>query len=421
MLLQFNFSNYRSFRSEASLDLTATGISELNGHIVEMGRDRVLPVAVLFGANASGKSNVYKAFAYMKDFVVNSFAYGGEMAERDEYPSPPRFAWTKESTDPALFEVYVVDHDTLRTMNYGFTLDDDGVVEEWLNEKAKSMRTARRVFYRSRNAEENEFNGFSAVQTRNVLSALDPKVLVVSVGNKLKIPKCSKVVGWFARCLTVDYGDPVENLQRCSTVSPQFETAEIQRRVLSFLSVFDKSIKGFTVEEIPGEQDGKGKAFHINALHQGIDSDDLVAIPLREESAGTIKLFSLYWSLIPALRNGNPLFIDEMNARLHPLLVRNLVLLFTDQELNPNHAQLIFTSHDTWHLANKSFRRDEIWFTAKNDSGESVLYSLADFKDEEGDKIRKDEDWEKNYLLGKYGAIPSLEQIQTMFPDYQRG
>ncbi len=418
MLLQFNFSNYRSFRSEASLDLTATGISELGGHVVEMGTERVLPVAVLFGANASGKSNVYKAFAYMKDFVVNSFAYGGEMAPENGYPSPVRFAWSKENKNPALFEVYVLDHDTLRTMNYGFTLDDDGIVEEWLNEKAKSMRTARRVFYRSRNAEENEFNGFSAVQTRNVLSALDPKVLVVSVGNKLQIPKCSKVVGWFARCLTVDYGDPQENLERCSTVSPQLETAEMQRRVLSFLSVFDKSIKGFKVEEIPGERDGRGKALHIDALHQGIDGDDLIAIPLQEESAGTIKLFSLYWSLLPALRSGNPLFIDEMNARLHPLLVRNLVLLFTDQELNPNHAQLIFTSHDTWHLANKSFRRDEIWFTAKSDAGESVLYSLADFKDEEGDKIRKDEDYEKNYLLGKYGAIPSLEQIQTMFPDY---
>jgi AAA15 family ATPase/GTPase len=421
MLLQFNFSNYRSFKSQASLDLTATGISELSGHIVEMGRDRVLPVAVLFGANASGKSNVFKAFAYMKDLVVTSFAYGGEIAEGEGYPPPLRFAWSKENKEPALFEVHFVDHATLKTINYGFTLDDDGIAEEWLNEKAKSMRTARRVFYRSRNAEENEFSGFSAVQTRNVLSALDPKVLIVSLANKLQIPKCSNVVGWFARCLTVDYGDPTENLERCTSVSSQFVTAETQNHVLSFLSIFDKSIKGFNVDEIPGEGEGKRKVFHIDALHQGLESDDLIPIPLQEESAGTIKLFSLYWSLLPALKNGTPLFIDEMNARLHPLLVRNLVLLFTDQTLNPHHAQLIFTSHDTWHLSNKSLRRDEIWFTAKSDLGASVLYSLADFKDEAGDKIRKDEDYEKNYLLGKYGAIPSIEQIKTIFPDYQGG
>ncbi|MCK9549019.1 MAG: ATP-binding protein [Sphaerochaeta sp.] len=252
-------------------------------------------------------------------------------------------------------------------------------------------------------------------------SALDSKVLIVSLANKLQIPKCSNVVGWFARCLTVDYGGPTENLERCTSVSSQFVTVETQNHVLRFLSIFDKSIKGFNVEEIPGEREGKRKAFHIDALHQGLESDDLIPIPLQEESAGTIKLFSLYWSLLPALKNGTPLFIDKMNARLHPLLVRNLVLLFTDQTLNPHHAQLIFTSHDTWHLSNKSFKRDEIWFTAKSDSGASVLYSLADFKDEEGNKIRKDEDYEKNYLLGKYGAIPSIEQIKTILPDYQGG
>jgi hypothetical protein len=128
-------------------------------------------------------------------------------------------------------------------------------------------------------------------------------------------------------------------------------------------------------------------------------------------------MFSLYPVLMNVLEHGTVLFVDELNSRLHPLLVRNLIRLFSDQGTNPNHAQLIFTTHDTWHLSNKSLRRDEIWFTSKNTEGESTLYSLADFKPEAGTKIRKDEHYEKNYLLGKYGAIPSLNSIKIIFPN----
>ena len=107
-------------------------------------------------------------------------------------------------------------------------------------------------------------------------------------------------------------------------------------------------------------------------------------------------------------------FIDELNARLHPLLVRNFVLTFLNPAINVNHAQLIFTTHDTWQLSNQLLRRDEIWFTEKDNEGRSTLYSLADFVDEGGGRIRKDESYEKNYLLGKYGAIPSLKSINLL-------
>jgi hypothetical protein len=104
-------------------------------------------------------------------------------------------------------------------------------------------------------------------------------------------------------------------------------------------------------------------------------------------------------------------FIDELNARLHPLLVRNFVLTFLNPEINPNHAQLVFTIHDTWQLSNQLLRRDEIWFVEKDERGVSTLYSLADFVYEDGSRIRKDESYQKNYLIGKYGAIPTLKSI----------
>ena len=140
----------------------------------------------------------------------------------------------------------------------------------------------------------------------------------------------------------------------------------------------------------------------------------MAKIPLGEESAGTLKMFALYPELQEVLKSGGVFFIDELNARLHPLLVRNFVLTFLNPAINVNHAQLIFTTHDTWQLSNQLLRRDEIWFTEKDNEGRSTLYSLADFVDEGGGRIRKDESYEKNYLLGKYGAIPSLKSINLL-------
>ena len=125
-------------------------------------------------------------------------------------------------------------------------------------------------------------------------------------------------------------------------------------------------------------------------------------------------MFALYPELQSVMKNGGVYFVDELNARLHPLLVRNFILTFLNPEININHAQLIFTTHDTWQLSNRLLRRDEIWFTEKDADGLSTLYSLADFIDEDSSRIRKDENYEENYLLGKYGAIPSLKTIDFL-------
>ena len=121
-------------------------------------------------------------------------------------------------------------------------------------------------------------------------------------------------------------------------------------------------------------------------------------------------MFALYPELQSVMKNGGVYFIDDLNASLHPLLVRNFILTFLNPEININHAQLIFTTHDTWQLSNQLLHRDEIWFTEKDADGLSTLYSLADFIDEDDSRIRKDE----NYLLGKYGAIPSLKTIDFL-------
>ena len=165
------------------------------------------------------------------------------------------------------------------------------------------------------------------------------------------------------------------------------------------------------------EGDSKEDAYTINSLHKKIDSDEMAEIPLSLESAGTLKMFALYPELQDVLEKGSVFFVDELNARLHPLLVRNFILTFLNPEINKNHAQLVFTTHDTWQLSNQLLRRDEIWFVEKDMRGISTLYSLADFIDEDGSRIRKDESYEKNYLIGKYGAIPTLKSIDIFRED----
>ena len=171
------------------------------------------------------------------------------------------------------------------------------------------------------------------------------------------------------------------------------------------------------MEKIPQEDSNREDVYRISSLHKKIGSDETAQIPLSEESSGTLKMFSLYPDLQETLNTGSVFFIDELNARLHPLLVRNFILTFLNPEINTNHAQLIFTTHDTWQLSNQLFRRDEIWFTEKDKNGLSALYSLADFADDDGLKIRKDENYEKNYLVGKYGAIPALKNFDIFRED----
>ncbi len=152
----------------------------------------------------------------------------------------------------------------------------------------------------------------------------------------------------------------------------------------------------------------KFKKYVIDAKHKMVGSDKISTIPLKLESAGTLKMFSLFPFLQEVLETGGTLFVDELNSKLHPLLVRTFILTFLNPKTNPNHAQLVFTTHDSWILNCNILRRDEVWFTEKDDNGVSTLYSLADFVNEDGTKIRKDENYEKNYLLGKYGAIPTM-------------
>lgn len=420
MLIQFNFKNFKSFREEATLDLSAAKVTEFTDRVVTVGSEKILTVAAIYGANASGKSNIYNAFEYMSEYVVNSFKYGDEDEKFEEFrPTPFLFDSTSVDAESS-FEVYFTlpGDKSERCYNYGFCVNKEGVTEEWLNSKAKTARKYSTVFYRGITDEELDLSGFPKNSRDNIQIALEKQVLIISLGAKLKISKCKLIRDWFLANEFADFGDPFTNFFMSHRLPKGFvEDKNVQQKVVEYFASFDEHIKDFRIEKVPQEAENMEERYKINALHKMIDSDEMAELPFGMESAGTLKMFALYPELQEVLEKGSVFFIDELNARLHPLLVRNFLLTFLNPEININHAQIVFTTHDTWQLSNQLLRRDEIWFVEKDERGVSTLYSLADFVDEDGSRIRKDESYEKNYLIGKYGAIPTLKNIDVLKED----
>lgn len=417
MLIQFSFKNFKSFKDDTILDLSATKITEFNDRVITIGNEKLLCAAAVFGANASGKTNLEKAFSYMTNYVLHSFRFGGDVDEANgkrDFMKPTPFLFnnvTKE--EPSTFEVYFIsgEEDKNRQYNYGFSVDEKGVYEEWLNSCAKSSRgNFKTIFYRNRNKNELDLSGLPKKTQENIVTSLQNEVLVVSLGAKLKVDKLRFIREWFLKHEILNFGDEITNFLLSRRIPKGFDkNPTVRKDVVKYFASFDESIVDFKVDKYIG--DDEKEHLRINALHKMEGSDELASLPLQEESAGTLKMLSIYPFLYSVMESGGILFVDELNSRLHPLLVRNLLISFLDPKINKNHAQIIFTTHDSWTLSNNLLRRDEIWFTEKDKNGISNLYSLADFEDEEGQKIRKDESYEKNYLLGKYGAIPELKPI----------
>ena len=414
MLIQFNFRNYKSFKNDTSLDMTATKISEFSNHVIENGGEKILSLAAIYGANASGKTNVYEAFRFMKEYVVDSFSYGGEGKKNRVVP----YLFDADSrNEESEFEVFFTDPSDMkeRVYQYGFCIRGMGITEEWLYTKAKTARDSyKTVFYR-KEGEELETSGLPKNIVDNLTVSLEKETLIVSLGAKLKIDKLRQVRDWFVRNEVLKFEKSDMDYFTTDLLPNGFTTDEkVRDRVIDYLASFDKSIVGFEVEET-GSLDGNDeKNYVINTIHRVTGRKELQSIPLMSESSGTLKMFALYPVLKSVFENGSVLFVDELNSKLHPLLVRNIMLSFLRPEINPHHAQLIMTTHDIWQFSNDFLRRDELWITDKDSEGVSELYSVADFKNDSGSKIRKNEALAKNYLVGNYGGIPALRPLEIM-------
>lgn len=407
MLIQFRFKNFKSFRDDTVLDFSATEDTENENRIAKVGDERILTAACIFGPNASGKSNVIKAFRYMMEYVTSSVVYSRDKVRGINRLTP--FLFDNKSKDAeSLFEVFF-SRETGKgctIYNYGFSVSQNGVTEEWLNYKAASGKEYNSIFYRGKN--ELDLSGIPEKRRENIEISLEKETLILSLGSFLKINRFKIVIDWFMKNRITNFGNPRENEGLSHQAPTGFaDSLDVQNQVVKYLEAFDSSIIGFDVEVLKSDDDGK-QILNIKTKHKNLDGGTGL-LPLSQESDGTLKMFALYQFIQDCIERGSVLLVDELNSRLHPLLVRNILITFMDPEVNIHHAQIIFTSHDLWQLKNNILRKDEIWFTDKDNDGISTLYSLADFKG-----VESENNYVENYLLGQYGAIPSLKALMHM-------
>ncbi|CAM2394466.1 ATP/GTP-binding protein [Fusobacterium watanabei] len=416
MLLQFYFSNYRSFEGEGILDMRASGSNELSSHVRNNLNEKVLPVTAIYGANASGKSSVFEAFQFMALCVLESLSFSDDDKKNPYKLKVDSFKFSESREKPSEFEINYIDKKGKKELyyNYGFKIDNSGILEEYLasNTKTGVKRNEDYTYIFKRERNQKLYLDSSIEKFReNLEISLKEKTLLVSLGAKLNIDEFIRVRTWFINTEVINfsnslYGAFLENILPNNII----ESEEVRKNLVSFINSFDDSIIDIEVEKISAIDENDKDNYRVFTIHKSDKGTSTARISMNEESSGTKKMFSLYQTLLDVLEKGGVFFADELDIKLHPLLMRNILLTFTDKEKNSNNAQLIFTTHNTIYMDMDLLRRDEIWFVEK-DNGVSNLYSLDDITNEKGEKIRKDSNYEKHYLLGNYGAIPNLKNL----------
>ena len=409
MLIRFSFKNFKSFKDENVLDMEATSLKEHEYNVVKTDNVNLLKVAAIYGANASGKTNVLQAFDYMKKrILVSDDSKKNSPIDEDNVYS------YMINNEPISLEVEILAKNN-KIYKYGFDVLKDSIVSEWLY--IKKINKFYSIFEREKNnvtmKSNNKISG---------LANIDERTLFLNIYSKIDKDNedFNNVYDWFVNANYLDLGNPrFEDFINTRISLKILSDEKYKKELLRFIKTFDSGIEGIkTTPNSLEEVQNNNRVVKVELIHRG-DDNELKALPLELESNGTRKMFHLFDFFMDALRNGMVLFIDELDAKLHPLLTRYIINLFHNSETNIGNGQLIYSTHDTVNLNKETFRRDEIWFTEKNRDGVSEMYALSDYilDDEDGNnksikKVRNDATYNKDYLTGRYGAIPVLEEFQ---------
>ena len=410
MLVNFTFQNFRSFREERSLRMEATSIKELKDSIVEAGGYRLLPAAVMYGANSSGKSNVLMAMLAMKDLVLSSVRLNPD----DQLTFDPFRLDETSASQPTSYEIQFLIGDA--KYRYGIEHDQKRVIAEWLYEK--NLKEREFCLF-ERNGQDFHISSARFAEGVGKEESTPENRLFLSLVAQLNGKKAESIIGFFRGMYDFSRRSSKENDN--FTMRMFQEDREECSDILEFYRYLQLGFKDLKVQEARYYYMDKGKRVEFKGLHEyemrtvhdiydsdGNVVDERMFNKTLMESEGTQQVISLSGPLFSALKNGTLLLVDELDIRLHPMLTRSIVQLFMNRSTNPNGAQLICTTHDTNLLDLAYLRRDQIWFTEKDRTESSDLYSLVEFKDGMGVRVRNDRSIEKDYIEGRYGAIPFL-------------
>ena len=399
MLCQFTVKNYKSIRDEVTFDMQAASISEHEDKIIRDKDDEMfLPVSAIYGPNGGGKSNVLEALNTLAAKVLRPLYATGDNEERIFLQKKliiEPFAFSEETKNaPTEFEIFF--RTEMAEYRYILHVKKDVVVYESLDRV--KIDTGRRSALFERDEEIVLKGVFAKLKISDELSATLPLLSYLGITYK-KNEVVKDVLEWFEYGIDfLNYGNPIEELRMAVSNSE-----DVKQLMLDMIQEMDLDIIDFRVVEDENDR------IDVYTKHKvdGFEAE----LNLFEESSGTKKLFGLMPFIASSLLTGTTLVIDELDAKIHPVLLRHIIMMFNDMNINKKKAQLIFTSHDLSTMNSEVFRRDEIWFVAKGNAQNSKLYSLVEFKNEKGESVRKDAKFDKQYLEGKYGADPYLRRI----------
>lgn len=386
MLLQFSITNHRSIKETAIISMKAAADKTMKEVLISPdGKKELVPVMAIYGANAAGKSNVIHALLLMREMVCGSYA---KPLKGAELPYEP-FAFVDGQTEPTTFEI-IYYYESIKYA-YGFSFDKDRIISEYLYH----WPNGREALVFSREKDEYEFR--ESIQEQLTLAGrTSENRLYLTSSNEWNCAQTEKAYLWFQKNLRGLIATGVSNE---STIDAIRKGGDGKQRILKEMMLADLGICNV-------ELSGTKEKPIISTVHQLTDDSGekkQYTLLLGQESVGTQRFFSRIGLWMDALNSGAVLVVDEIEASMHPLLTRHLIEMIQDQTTNQNHAQLIFTTHDTGLLDLKLLRRDQIWFAEKDEKTmQTDIYALTEFSS------RKEENIARGYLQGRYGAIPFI-------------
>lgn len=402
MLLEFSFANFLSFRDKVTLSMVATALKDRKADIGDatfsIGEESSIYLnrcCTLYGANASGKSNVIKAMSFFKRFTMNS----SKDIQTGENIPVRNYAFSNVSVaEPSMFEILL--YNDGYTYRYGFEVNVKEVCREWLYIKSDRKRSKEiELFYRESSHFDihNRFNIGKELAEKNMVR---DNALLLSLAGQFNDPYATVIMKWLSDTIIITDQSEAE---MWSMALRAMENPETRKKIVDFSRYADLGIDDINLSE------SGVLTSHTQYDDDGKETASITFSMRDSESEGTIKYFSLAYPILDTLERGKRLFVDEFDSKLHTLLVMRVISLFNTKAGNPNNAQLVVSLQDTNLLNNSLLRRDQIWFTQKNGRGESRLYPLSDYK------VRSDASYEKDYLLGKYGATPIIDDLSKAF------
>ena len=400
MLCQFTVKNFKSIRDEVTFDMQAAAISEHEDRIIkDVDEELYLPVSAVYGPNGGGKSNVLEALHSLVTKILRPLyatSNNEEIAMKMKKLVIEPFAFDEGTrNEPTEFELFF--RTTMAEYRYELTVKKEVIEYERLDRI--KLETGRKSALFERDEDEITLKGaFARLKTSDELSDTLPLLSYLGITYS-KNEVVQDVLDWFDEEIDfLNYGNPMQELRMAISKSE-----DVKRLMLQMIQEMDLDIVDFRVEEKENDR--------IEVFTKHVVDEYEAELNLFDESSGTKKLFGLLPLIAKSLLRGTTLVIDELDAKIHPILLKYLIMTFSNMEKNKKGAQLIFTSHDLSTMNSEVFRRDEIWFAALDENHSSQVYSLYEIRREDKERVNNTAAYDKQYLEGRYGADPYLQNM----------